>query len=54
MKEPGYGVPSVRYRGTHSTHPSFKPDRSFMGASPDFRIVKEFPEAIVYRYDPQP
>ena len=37
-----------------STNPSFKPDPSFMDTRPDFRIVKEFPGAIIYRYDPQP
>jgi 4-amino-4-deoxy-L-arabinose transferase-like glycosyltransferase len=37
---------------THSRNPSFKPDPSFMADRPNFHIVREFPEAIVYRYDP--
>jgi 4-amino-4-deoxy-L-arabinose transferase-like glycosyltransferase len=54
MKDPGYVVyyrPSG-IRETHSKNPSFKPDLSFMDARPNFRIAREFPEAIVYRYDP--
>jgi 4-amino-4-deoxy-L-arabinose transferase-like glycosyltransferase len=54
MKNPGYLVyyrPSG-IRETHSKNPSFKPDPSFMDAHSNFRIVREFPEAIVYRYDP--
>jgi len=54
MTNPGYLVyylPSG-IKETHSKNPSFKPNPSFMDTHPNFRIVREFPEAIVYRYDP--
>ena len=37
---------------THSRNPSFKPDLPFLETSPNFRIVRVFPHAVVYRYDP--
>ena len=37
---------------THSKNPSFKPNPSFMDAHTNFHIMREFPEAIVYRFDP--
>ena len=54
MRDPGYVVyfrPSG-IRETHSKNPSFKPDPSFMDVRPNFRIAREFPEVILYRYDP--
>jgi hypothetical protein len=56
MKEPGflvYYLPAG-INETHSISPSFKPDRKFIEARPDFRMVRAFPGAIVYRYEPRP
>jgi hypothetical protein len=36
----------------HSINPSLKPDRQFLEASPNFRVVRVFPTATVYRYLP--
>ena len=54
MKEAGYVV-CYRASGikeTHAKNPSFKPDPVFMDARPNFRIVREFADVIVYRYEP--
>jgi hypothetical protein len=54
MPGPGYVVyylPSG-IKETHSKNPLFMPDPAFMNARPNFRMVREFPDAIVYRYDP--
>lgn len=39
---------------THSASPSFKPDRRFLEANPNFRAARVFLHATVYRYMPQP
>ena len=37
---------------THSTYPSFKPDRQFLETNPNFHRVRAFPSAVVYGYEP--
>jgi 4-amino-4-deoxy-L-arabinose transferase-like glycosyltransferase len=55
MKQPGflvYYIPAG-IKETHSMIPSFKPDRKFIETRPNFRMVRTFPGAIVYRYEPE-
>lgn len=54
MQQPGFLV-YYRPEGIEETHaidPSFKPDQQFLEASPNFRRVRDFPSAAVYRYEP--
>ncbi len=53
MNRPGflvYYLPSG-IQETHSTFPAFKPDRAFLDTTPEFRLLRVFSEALVYRYD---
>ena len=54
MRQPGFLVyyHPAGIEETHSTYPSFKPDRQFLETSPNFHKVRAFPSAIVYRYEP--
>jgi 4-amino-4-deoxy-L-arabinose transferase-like glycosyltransferase len=56
MDRPGYFVAFLPEGiiETHSRNPLFLPDRAFIDAHPEFRVVQTFPDAIVYRYDPSP
>ena len=38
----------------HSRDTRFQPDRAFIDAHANFRLVKSFTRAEVYRYDPAP
>ena len=54
MNQPGF---LVWYRPagieeTHSIYPYFKPDLQFLEATPNFHRIREFPSAIIYRYEP--
>ena len=54
MERPGF---IVYYRPTgivesHSIFPAFKPDQQFLETRPNFRRVRAFPSAIIYRYEP--
>jgi len=54
MRAPGYFVyfPPQGLGETHTRNPQFKPDRTFLESSPEFRPVRVFSHATVYRYDP--
>ena len=54
MKQPGflvYYLPAATKAQSRIT--VFKPDRQFIEAKSDFHVVRAFPSAIVYRYEPQ-
>jgi 4-amino-4-deoxy-L-arabinose transferase-like glycosyltransferase len=55
MARPGYFVyyDPAKIGETHSGSPVFKPDRSFLEASPNFRVARVFLGATVYRYEPE-
>lgn len=53
MNRPGflvYYLPSG-IQETHSTFSTSKPDREFLDTTPEFRLLRVFSEALVYRYD---
>ena len=54
MRQPGFLVyfHPDKIKEIHSINPSLKPDRRFLEASPNFRVVRIFPTATVYRYLP--
>ena len=54
MTQPGFLVyfHPAGIKETHSINPLFKPDQSFLESTPNFRIVRVFPLATVYRYEP--
>jgi len=54
MAQPGFLVyyPPAGIKETHSKNPHFMPDRQFIDASPEFRLVRSFPSATVYYYEP--
>lgn len=54
MTRPGFFVyfDPTGITETHSVTPSFKPDRPFLEASPNFRAVRVFSRGTVYRYEP--
>jgi hypothetical protein len=44
---------TVRFTETHSRDPLFKPDQAFLDTHPEFRLVRAFKRAAVYRYEPR-
>ncbi len=54
MAQPGFLVyyPPAGIKETHSKNPHFMPDQRFIDASPEFRLVRSFPSATVYHYEP--
>ena len=56
MKQPGFLVyfHPDKIKEIHSINPSLKPDRQFLENCPNFRVVRVFPAATVYRYLPAP
>jgi 4-amino-4-deoxy-L-arabinose transferase-like glycosyltransferase len=54
MAQPGFFVyfDPAQITETHSRNPSFKPERTFLDSTPNFRVVRVFSEARVYRYLP--
>jgi 4-amino-4-deoxy-L-arabinose transferase-like glycosyltransferase len=54
MAQPGFLVfyPPAGIKKTHSKNPHFMPDQQFIDASPEFRLVRSFPSATVYHYEP--
>jgi 4-amino-4-deoxy-L-arabinose transferase-like glycosyltransferase len=54
MAQPGFLVyyPPAGIKETHSKNPHFMPDQQFIDASPEFRLVRSFPSATVYHYEP--
>jgi 4-amino-4-deoxy-L-arabinose transferase-like glycosyltransferase len=54
MAQPGFLVyyPAGGIKETHSKNPHFMPDQQFIDASPEFRLVRSFPSATVYYYEP--
>ncbi len=54
MRRPGYLVyyPPAAIGETHSRDSHFKPDQQFLDVHPEFRLVRSFPSAEVYRYQP--
>jgi hypothetical protein len=54
MARPGFLVyyPPAGIKETHSKNPHFMPDQQFIDASPEFRLVRSFPSATVYHYEP--
>lgn len=55
MAQPGFLVyyPPAGIKETHSKNPHFMPDQQFIDASPEFRLVRSFPSATVYHYEPR-
>ena len=56
MNRPGYLVYYLPagIKETHAVFPAFKPDREFIENRPEFRLVRAFPNALVYRYSLSP
>lgn len=56
MRQPGFLVyfHPDKIREIHSINPSLKPDRRFLESTPNFRVVRVFSIAKVYRYLPTP
>ena len=54
MRQPGFLVyfHPDKIKEIHSLNPSLKPDRRFLESCPNFRVVRVFPIATVYRYLP--
>jgi len=54
MAQPGFLVytPPAGIRETHSKNPHFMPDQQFIDARPEFRLLRYFPSATVYYYEP--
>jgi 4-amino-4-deoxy-L-arabinose transferase-like glycosyltransferase len=54
IRQPGYLVyfHPIKIKEIHSINPSLKPDRRFLEVCPNFRVVRVFPIATVYRYWP--
>jgi hypothetical protein len=54
MRQPGFLVyfHPDKIKEIHSINPSLKPDRRFLENCPNFRVVRVFPIATVYRYRP--
>lgn len=54
MSAPGYFVyyAPVNIGETHARSAAFLPDLAFLGSNPEFRVVRTFPHATVYRYVP--
>ena len=54
MARPGFLVysPPAGIKETHSKNPHFMPDQPFIDASPEFRLLRSFPSATVYHYEP--
>ena len=54
MTQPGFFVyfDPAKITETHFVTASFKPEKPFLESTPDFRVVRVFPDATVYRYEP--